>query len=560
MEWTTACPDWERKIVAKHSLMPCEPLFPDMAEMALDVFKRLVVVDVAGSPPMGEITKDWVFEFVAAIFGSYDQESGRRLISEFLLLISKKNTKSTIAAGIMLTALILNWRVSGEFLILAPTKEIADNSFIPVRDMIKADESLSALFQVQEHTRTVTHRTMGATLKVVAADSDTVGGKKAIGVLIDELWLFGKQANAENMFREATGGLASRPEGFVIFLTTQADQPPAGVMAQKLQYARGVRDGRIKDKKFLPLLYEFPQWMLDEDKHKDPQYFYVTNPNLGTSVDEEFLVREFRKAEEAGDESMCGFLAKHLNVEIGIGLRSNRWAGADFWAQQALSSGLSLDDILDRCEVVTAGIDGGGLDDFLGLAILGREKETRRWLLWTHAWAHEIVLERRKKEAARFDDFRRDGDLTVVKVAGDDVAEVGAVVAKVHFAGLLDKVGLDPLGLGGLIDGLLDAGVPESALFQVSQGYKLAGYTKTAERKLAEGALVHGGQRLMSWCVGNAKVKVVGNNGLITKQEAGSAKIDPLIATFNAVALMSLNPESKGRMDDFINDMIMVGI
>lgn len=493
MNWTTSCPDWEQRIVSNQSMMPCKPLFPESADLALEVFKELVLVDVAGSPKIGEVTREWVYEFVAAIFGAYDPDSGKRLISEFFLLISKKNTKSTIAAGIMLTALILNWRQSAEFLILAPTKEIADNSFIPIRDMIKADNGLSVLFQVQEHTRTITHRNTNATLKVVAAESDTVGGKKAAGVLVDELWLFGKKANAENMLREATGGLASRPEGFVIYLTTQSDEQPSGVFKQKLDYARDVRDGKKQSKTFLPLIYEFPKSYLDDEKHLEPENFYITNPNLGASVDEDFLLREFDQAKDNGESSLRGFLAKHLNVEIGLNLRQNRWAGADFWEKQAIKGGLSLDDILEQSEVITVGIDGGGLDDLLGLAVVGRHKVTRKWLLWTHAWAHEIVLERRKKEAPRFKDFEKDGNLTIVKIVGNDIADVAKFIHKIYQANLLDKVGLDPLGLGSLVDGITQEGVPQDLLFGVTQGYKLAGYIQTTERKLAEGVLVHGG-------------------------------------------------------------------
>ena len=550
--WTTACPDWQERILAHRSLIPFAPLFPAEAASAMAVYNELRMTDVTGSPKLGEISRPWITEFVASIFGAYDADTGRRLITEWMLSISKKNGKSSTAAGIMLTALIRNWRESAEFLILAPTVEIANNSFFPARDMVRKDEELSDLLQVQDHIRTITHRGTGATLKVVAADSDTVGGKKATGVLVDELWLFGKQPGAENMLREACGGLASRPEGFTIFLTTQSDSPPAGVFRQKLQYARQVRDGEVDDPRFVPILYEFPDNLLAEGKHREKEYFYVTNPNLGSSVDEEFLIRELKKAEVSGEESVRGFLSKHLNVEIGLALRSDRWAGADYWERNGNPTLTTLDEVLRRSDVLEVGIDGGGLDDLLGLVVLGRCEKSGQWLVWAHAWIHPIALERRKSEAARWKDFEHDGDLTISKEIGDDVRDVADIVSKVYASGLMDKIGVDAVGIGAILDELEERGIPSELIVAISQGWKMSGAIKTTERRLAEGTMKHGGSALMAWSVSNCKVEPRGNAITITKQAAGFAKIDPVMALLNAVSLMSVAPEAQVIGSDYV--------
>lgn len=326
-----------------------------------------------------------------------------------------------------------------------------------------------------------------------------------------------------------------------MYTTTQSNEPPAGVFKKKLQYARDVRDGKIHDPHFLPVIFEHPPEMVASGEHLLLDNLAMVNPNLGYSVDEQFLYREYNKAKEAGEEDFRGFMSKHANVEIGLALRADRWAGADFWKQQARR--VTFDDILRRSEVVTVGIDGGGLDDLLGLAVIGRDRETREWLCWCHAWAHTIALERRKSEISKLKDFERAGDLTIVKRVGEDVEQVAEYVSRIYEAELLDKIGIDPSEVGQILDALSEAGIPDEAVTGVSQGWKLGGAIKTAERKLAEGVLLHGGQPLMAWCVSNARVEPKGNAILITKQASGKGKIDPLMAIFNAVTLMALNPE-----------------
>ena len=78
-QWTTSCPEWESLLVAKQSIIP-PPIFPDQAEQALGIFKELRVSDLPGKPTFGECSEEWVFDFVNAIFGGYEAETGKQLI------------------------------------------------------------------------------------------------------------------------------------------------------------------------------------------------------------------------------------------------------------------------------------------------------------------------------------------------------------------------------------------------------------------------------------------------------------------------------------------------
>lgn len=578
--WSTACPDWESRILDGRSLIPFSPLFPKEAETALEIFKRLKIVDAAGQPTFGEAARPWILDLVSAIFGSYDHETGRRLIQYFFLLISKKNSKSTLAAGIMVTALVRNWRDSGEFYILAPTKEIADNSYNPARDMVLADPSLSAILKPTAG-RVIEHRLNGSFLKVIAADNETVSGKKTIGLLVDEFWLFGKRANADNLLLEAQGGLASRPEGFVIYLSTQSDAPPAGVFKTKLDEFRDIRDGKITEPTRLPILYEFPKSLLKDERFRRREYWHITNPNLGASVDENYIADKMAEAERAGRAQVVGFLAKHLNVQIGQSLRSDGWAGALVWhrgAERGYTSQEWLDHILTVSEVVTIGVDGGGLDDLLGVAVIGRQAVTNHWLCWSHGLISTIGCWRRKANAEDYLRFKKAGDLTVFRFGHHDeevidqdpvLAElldgvppantdpqalppdiqfVVDLVTRVRDLGLLAQVGVDAAGIGAIVDALDGIGVTQDAktLDGVRQGIALMGAIKTIERKLADGGFRHADQDLLGWCAGNLIIVPTPTAMRVGRDEAGFGKIDPLMAAFNAAHLMVLNPKAAG--------------
>jgi phage terminase large subunit-like protein len=551
--WSFAQPDWERRLELGLPLAPDLPLDEDEAERAVRIFDRLRLPDVAGQPPFGD-SGEWLREnIVRPVFGSLD-ENGVRRVPEVFALVPKKMSKTTGGAAIGLTGFILNERPLAEILVIGPTQEIADLAFGQAAGMIAADPAgyLQSRFKVRDHLKAIEDELNGSVLKIKTFDPKVMTGAKPLIVVVDELHVMSSMHYASRVIGQIRGGLAARPEGFLIFITTQSDTPPAGVFKAELQLARAIRDGRVKGEaaRMLPILYEFPE-ATQTDPAKpwaDPRRWPMVMPNLGRPVTLDWLKADFAAAKEKGEEEVRRWASQHLNVEIGLALHSDRWAGADYW-EAAADRTITKERLLADCDVVVAAVDGGGLDDLYGLALMGRCAKTRDWLWWSRAWCQPEVLERRKEIAERLRDFRDDGDLVICERATQDVEEAAAIIAEFAEAGLLPAqagVGLDPFGVAATIDELALNGIAGEQVVAVPQGVRLSAAVWGAERKLKDGTLWHAGSRLMAWCASNAKVEQRGNAVLVTKQAAGKAKIDPLIAGFNAVQLMSRNPEGGG--------------
>lgn len=558
--WKTAVPDWKERILGRRSLIPALPLHDAVAEKALRIFKRLRVPDIIGTPTYGEVCGEWVFDFVRAIFGCYDPETKRRALREFFLLVPKKNGKSAIAAAIIVVAAIMNERPDAELLLIAPTKEIATISFKQAAGIIRLDDELAKLFHVVDHKKEIRHRNTLAVIIVKSAAPDVITGSKATFILIDETHVFAAMAKAADVFVEIRGSLAARPDGFLLQITTQSKAPPTGVFKAELATARAVRDGEIQ-LPLLAVLYELPLEVAKDDGWKDPATWGLVNPNLGRSVDEAYLRDEVMKASRDGREKLALIASQHFNVEVGQALHADRWAGALYWLK-CTDPKVTFTRMLDECEVIVAGGDVGGADDLFGFGALGRHRKTREWWSWSWAWCLREVLDLRKSIAPKLLELEAAGDLRITESAAEHVEEAVQICCQIRDAAKFPEksgIGLDPHGVAALVDALEEEGfIAGQHIVPVGQGYKLSGAIKGLERRLYDGRLKHGGQPLMTWCLGNAKAEQRGNNVYVTKEAAGVAKIDPLIALFNAAILMDGNPAMPQDLSGFLSSPVLV--
>lgn len=566
--WSTALPDWKTRIMARQSLIPALPLDEARADKALRIFKQLRVPDIKNRPTHGEVCDQWVFDLVRAVFGAFDKETQARMIREYFLMIPKKNGKTSLAAAIMVTALILNERPDAEMVLIAPTLGVADRSFKQAAGIInltvmKSGMALSDLFWVRANIRTIRHlsQDIPSELVIKAADTDVITGSKASYVLIDETHEFASKPKAADVFIELRGGTSHEDNtGFVMQITTQSKKPPAGVFKQELQRARAVRDGQIR-LPLLPILYELPPDVAKDGGWRDRKTWPLVNPHMGRSISEAFLMEQLIAADRAGKDALAKLASQHFNVEIGQAL-SDGWIGADFWGTAIDSEPVTLQSLRERCEVIVVGVDGGGADDLLGAAFTGRCRVTKNWLTVFKAWAHPTVLERRKDIVPTLQDFAASGDLKICEYPGQDYDELVDDIAALNDEGLLpaeNAIGVDAAGITALVDLLDAAGIVFEQRVAIRQGYQLNSAIRGMERKLMDGTYRHGGQPMMVWVLGNAKAEDKGNAVFITKEVSGRAKIDPLHAGFNAFMLMSRNPVAKGlqNLSDFLSNPVV---
>jgi len=544
--WNFAQPGWEQKLRDGSSLLPDLPLNEKDAGQAVGIFNRLRLPDVPDQPTLGEAAGDWQRDIVRAIFGS--MQDGRRMVPEVFCMVPKKNSKTTGGAAIALTALLMNKRPRAQLIFVGPTQEVADLAFEQCAGMIEADDEgvLQARFHVQDHIKTITDRKNKAKLKIKTFDTKVVTGSKPVFVLLDELHLMGAMNGAGKVITQLRGGQISNPESVLLIITTQSDEAPTGPFKAELSYARRVRDGEVTGARMLPLLYEFPREMqADPEKPwKDPTNWPMVLPNLGRSITLDTLIGDYAAALDKGDEEEQRWASQHLNIEIGLALHGDRWAGADYWAA-AVEKSLTFESLLDRCEVAVAGCDGGGLDDLFGLGVIGRCRETKVWLSWCRAWAHTRVLDRRKDIAENLREFERDGDLVISDDGALPAIQAADYIARIKAAGKLPEkhgVGVDPYAIMDLIDALDERDIRDEMIAAIRQGSALSPASWGLEVRLSKKTLIHADQGMMTWCVGNARAEQRGNAQLITKQAAGKAKIDPLVGLFNAAMLMSRGP------------------
>lgn len=246
----------------------------------------------------------WQKALVSAAFGFVHGDTGLRQYTEVLLIVARKNGKSTLAAALGLYLMIADGEPGAEVYSVATKKDIAKIIWKKARSMVRKSPALSR--RIKTLVAEIKAERYDAIFKPLASDSDTLDGINVHGGFIDELHAI----KDINLYDVIADGTSSRDQA-MIFITSTAGTLREGIFDRKYDDASKLIEGieGFDDERSLAVIYELDK----REEWTDPACWRKANPALGTAKSLDGLKTRVTRA-KADPNKVKNLLCKDFNI------------------------------------------------------------------------------------------------------------------------------------------------------------------------------------------------------------------------------------------------------
>jgi len=236
---------------------------------------------------------DFQKEMIREVYGPIDK-SGNRIVHEAVLTLARKNLKTTTCAAIGLCHLWLPelMKVNQDIIILAWTREQANNLFKSMAEMILLDEELIHDFTISTSRKYLVHKESGGTARVESAEAASLHGANPSVVMLDEAGNWPAE-KAREIYSVVTTGFGARKESLVWLLSTQSPTDNH-LFSEKVDYGKMVNSKEIEDPAFKAFIYEIPEGM----DCFDEKNWVLANPAIDVLRSREEMQKKAKEAKQ----------------------------------------------------------------------------------------------------------------------------------------------------------------------------------------------------------------------------------------------------------------------
>ena len=463
----------------------------------------------------------WQEELVIAPLFGWKREDGRRRFRRGYISMSRKNGKTALAAGIAHKLATFDNEPGAEVYCFAKSRDQAKILFEDfVKGMISSD--LADYYELFQH-HILSKPTKGK-IKALASEAGSAHGFNPHGAIGDELHTHKNR----DMWDAMLSGQANRRNPLLLGITTRGSDR-ASICWELDQEAIAVLDpsNPVEDDS----LFAYISTIDGDDDPFDPNSWEKANPNLGITVDTDFLANLAQSASRnPGLEN--SFRRYNLNQWTE---QETRWIPMQSW-DKAGNNDLRPSDF--KGLPCWAGLDIGDTRDISALTLVFRKENDFFGFAWF--WApKESIDERADRDRREVKVWMDRGLITGLPGARTSSELLAEGIAEVfnEFSPL--EIAFDRWGANATIERLQqDHGIPESMFidFRQSAG-NFSPVMKEFDSLLNSGRFHHSGDPVLRWNASNLAVKENAQGYIQPSKDASGDKIDGIVSMFMSLGL-----------------------
>lgn len=477
---------------------------------------------VKGATGAFELEK-WQRNILATLFGWRRKKDGARRYREALIAVPRKNGKTAMCAGLGLYCLRCDGERGPEVYCAAHTREQATLVFDPAAQMVRNNATMLDELDIHDSTKRIIRRGTSDFLRAIPSDAASSHGYNASAVIFDEL----HTQETRDLYDVLRTSQGARRQPLFISITT-AGHKQHSICWEVWEYARKVRDGVIRDPRFLPVIYELRE---GEDWHSEKVWKRV-NPNLGVSVGLDFLREEHQRAVEVTAYENT-FRNLYLNewTEQAV-----RWLPMDRWRE----CGGTLPDLRGRDAWL--GVDLSNKHDITAVVAAIPVAELVQ-LICRFYVPSESARVRERRDRVPYGEWARAGWIT--EIPGDVIdyayirRDIDALAAEYHVV----QIAIDAWNAAETAQRLQDDHGYDVKTFPQNMS-NFTGPSKELERLVRGRLLRHGGNPVLEWMASNVVVYPDCNENIRPDKSRSAERIDGIVAAIMALGSLALTPST----------------
>ena len=466
------------------------------------------------------ILAPWQVFIVFVGFGWIDRETGFRRFREIYLEVPRKNGKSFLSAALGLYMFCADDEYGAEVYVGANGEHQANKVFAPAWQMVNQDETMKRHYKVEIYGKTPDSGRLGTSTdysKMERLIGNPKDGDMPSCYCCDEFHEHDTPFQYDTM---ATGmGSRERP---MIVITTTAGISKDGPCYEKRGQCINILKGSFENDTILALIYtvdEGDEWRLIET-------WYKANPNLGVSFFEDYVKRMLKEAEQNLSKQSI-ILCKNLDIWLDS---YNSWLDMELW-RAAEDKTIREEDFINRYPCFE-GADLGAVSDLCARVKI--YKNETKYYVFSKFYLPEDVMKDPSK--VLYMQWYNSGAIETNPGRSVDFEEIGDQVYDDIIANRLYKefaldVGFSAWPFFQRLQKRLEQKKGKGAVDQmlIEYGKTVKNFSepmKNFYKALLDGNIVHDGNPVLGWCLGNVVVRYDKKENIFATKERDDDKID----------------------------------